>query len=367
MSSPTSALQSVARRLPRRGPDAEAWRRGTATTAPMVVVIVLVEALLGPAAGAVAVFGALVSMWNPGGSLRQRLRRFAAVGPLFPASMALGAATGSAPLLAIAVQAVVILLVTTCYHRVMRGPGPGPLHLFYACSIGAYLGGIGQGWSGVAVTAGATAATAALTLLGLLPERFPALRALLHARPERPASSAAEPLAVPPSSPADAPPGTDTSSLPSPLTVGLRCAAAGLLAGLLAELLGLPHSYWAVLSATIVLHGGLDSPATVRRARHRVTGTVGGVLLVGLLELAEPAAAVQLALVALAVWGMNVVMAWHYAAAATFITIMTLQANLLIAGDGGAAGMLGERLVATGLGVGTALLVLALRRVRRPR
>jgi uncharacterized membrane protein YccC len=310
----------------------------------MVIVIVLTESVLGPAAGAVAVFGSLVSMWNPGGPLRRRLQRFALVGPLFPASMALGAMTSARPWLAIFVQALVILLVTTAYHQVMQGPGPGPLHLFYACSIGAYLGSIEEGTSGVLVTAAATAATAALTLLG------PPVAKLLPSGPDRPELPAPQQ-----SGDEDSP---ARRALPAPLAVGMRCAVAGLAAGLTAHALGMPHAYWAVLSATIVLHGGLDSPSTVARAWHRVLGTVFGVLLVAGAMTLHPSPSVQLAVASLAVWGMNVVMAWHYAAAATFITIMTLQANLLIGPADTSGSMLTERLLATFLGVAAALITL---------
>lgn len=96
------------------------------------------------------------------------------------------------------------------------------------------------------------------------------------------------------------------------------------------------------------------------RAAHRVAGTLAGVLVVGLLAFAHPPAPVQVAIVVLAAWGMNVVMAWHYAVAAVFITTMTLQENLLMAGAQATPELLADRLLATTLGVGAALATLAI-------
>lgn len=352
------------RRWLRWGPGAHDWRTGTSMTVPMVAVIIVCVIGFGPAAGAIAVFGTLVSMWNPGGSLQRRLPRFAIVCPLFPASMAIGVLTSGWPWLALGAQVVLILVITTAYHHFMTGPGPGPLHLFYASCIGGYLGTTGQGWGAVGITAFASCLTAAVTLLGLFGPVVAGLvrNGLGRNGRRRPRAEAEEGSGVPGdfvTAPAVIDEDASPVFGPGAVSTGLRCSTAGMLAGAVALLLSFDHSYWAVLSATIVLHGGQDTPATVTRARHRVLGTLDGVAIVALLALTHPGPVVQLLVIVLAVWGMNVIMAWHYAVAAAFITVMTLQSNLLMLGEQATSELIIELLIATGVGVAAALIVLA--------
>ncbi|MGW5152387.1 FUSC family protein [Rhodococcus koreensis] len=422
-------------------PLPRAWLQGTVTTAPMAASLIAVTAFTGIQLGAMAVFGSLIALWNTGRSLRSRLRMYAAVGPIFPASMALGVWVGPHPPLAIATQTLVIFLVAVAYHVFFLGPGPGPLHLFYACAIGIYLGSsTDDGWPIVAVTAVSAALTATLSLCDLLfrryaPEReaVTAARAavqdflhvaatigesdrhearLRHLRHTATAAvdhaasvlGAARPRHRPPcgvrrqlgrqlhtlhaqlgtgalvqdypGAPAHERSGPYPSPLgrPSaryllrrtfgrdpvrlPLLVGLRCAGAGLTAGALALALHVGHAYWAVLSATIVLHGGLDRGSTFLRAGHRLAGTLAGVLVISAVEPLQPPPALQLTIVIVAVWGMNLFLPRNYALAAGFITVMTLQANIAITSVDVTSSLVVQRVLATLIGVSTALVVL---------
>ncbi|MFJ2722373.1 FUSC family protein [Streptomyces sp. NPDC087437] len=143
-----------------------------------------------------------------------------------------------------------------------------------------------------------------------------------------------------------------------PVLVGLRCACAGLAAGTLALVLHVGHAYWAVLSATIVLHGGLDRNSTVLRAAHRLAGTVAGVLVVSAVEPLQPPAAVHISIIIVSVWGMNLFLPRNYALAASFITVMTLQANIAITSVDATPHLVGQRLLATLIGVAAAVVVL---------
>ncbi|WP_172633096.1 FUSC family protein [Streptomyces sp. 6-11-2] len=401
--------------------------------------------------GAMALFGSLISLWNTNQSLRSRLRRYAAVAPIFPASMALGVWVGPIPWLAISTEALVIFLMAVGYHVFFVGPGPGPIHLFYACAVGTYLGGSTDiGWPIVAVTAVSTALTAVLSLSDLLVRGHHAERkavaaaraavhAFLHAAAEEGESrahheqrirrlrtaataavdhaasvlgSARSPRARPGpvrhqlgqelhrldgllgagaltrdcpgataqvgSAPHPGPLGQPSARyllrrtfgrdpVRLPVLVGLRCACAGLAAGTLALVLHVGHAYWAVLSATIVLHGGLDRNSTVLRAAHRLAGTVAGVLVVSAVEPLQPPAAVHISIIIVSVWGMNLFLPRNYALAASFITVMTLQANIAITSVDATPHLVGQRLLATLIGVAAALVVLVCTGRRMPR
>ncbi|MFE7711401.1 FUSC family protein [Streptomyces sp. NPDC057486] len=340
--------------------------------------------------------------------------------------------------------------MAVCYHIFCVGPGPGPIHLFYACAVGTYLGGsTDTGWPIVAVTAVSTVLTAALSLSDLLVrghhaehKAVTAARAAVHAflhaaaekgespwhheqlirqlrhtataavdhaasvlssaRPQRARLSrirqqlgqelhtldgllgtgalaqdypgaAAHVGNAPYPGPLGQPSaryllrrtfGRDPVRLP--VLVGLRCASAGLAAGSLAFALNVGHAYWAVLSATIVLHGDLDRSSTVLRAAHRLTGTLMGVLVVSAIEPLQPPAAVQIAVIIASVWGMNLFLPRNYALAATFITMMTLQANVAITSVDATPHLVEQRVLATLIGVAAALVVLVCTGRRMP-
>ncbi|MEV5009662.1 hypothetical protein AB0K74_41485 [Streptomyces sp. NPDC056159] len=94
----------------------------------MAAALLLITVFAGTHLGAMALFGSLISLWNTNQSLRSRLRRYAAVAPIFPASMALGVWVGPIPWLAISTEALVIFLMAVGYHVFIVGPGPGPIH-----------------------------------------------------------------------------------------------------------------------------------------------------------------------------------------------------------------------------------------------
>lgn len=419
-----------------------AWRRAAATTTPMVVAIIAVTCVFGFRLGAIAVFGSLVSMWNTGHSLRSRIRRYAVVAPMFPATLALGVWVSPAPQVATVVEVVVVFVVVVGYHTFFHGPGPGPLHLFYACALGIFLGGsTNDGWAVVGVTALSTLLTALVSLTDLAFRGHRAERAAVAAAERlvdeflrssgwtgdgvraddhaialarRQATAAVDQAAAmlaSATSPRRRPSRTHAELIdeihtlhgylgagslsytgsaspahirtgphprpmgrPSalyrlrrtfgrnpirhPLTVGLRCTIAGAVAGQLALCLAIEHAYWAVLSATIVLHGGLDRDTTLMRATHRVAGTLAGVAVITVVEQLHPAPWVQVVIIACAAWGMNLFLPRNYGLAAGFITIMTLQANVAMTNADATVVLIADRLAATAIGVVVAVLVL---------
>lgn len=398
-------------------------RQATITTACMAVSILTITAVAGFSLGPMAMFGSLIAFWGPGRPLRARLRTFALVGAVFPLSLGLGVLVGPVRWAAAAVVVVVVLICAALYHA-LAPSGPGPLNLFFACSMGTYLGATTHiGLQIMAVTAASAALTALLclhefighphrpeqTALAAAHETVASFRtgddthgehasaALHHAwavlrsaesrrRPSAthrameseladlnrafgqhllgvhctPATGATAATAVPmlgrPS----------TASLmrrllrrhsPSRM-IAMRNGLAAALAVCAAELAQLDRPYWAVLSATVVLHAGGDRASTTVRGAHRVAGSLLGVVAAAGIEATHPASAVQLLLVLAGAWGMNLLLPRNYTYAVICATVMAVAANIATAPTTSVADMLLARTQESLLGVACALLVL---------
>jgi uncharacterized membrane protein YccC len=140
-------------------------------------------------------------------------------------------------------------------------------------------------------------------------------------------------------------------------TIAARVVVAVATAALLSLLLGLHRSYWVAMVAGAVLQASHLSRSSAIRAMHRVVGTVLGVAIFGLIELAEPRGLWLVVVLALLQFAIEVVVARHYALALTFIT----PTALIISAAGCSRNLLAlaaERLVDTVLGAAIAMAVL---------
>ncbi|SDQ95121.1 FUSC family protein [Actinopolyspora saharensis] len=139
------------------------------------------------------------------------------------------------------------------------------------------------------------------------------------------------------------------------LPFALRVGAAALLAGVLAELLGIGHAYWGAVSAVSVLQATSTS-RSVPRMLQRVAGTLGGVLI-GLALLSEhPPVWVMLLLLAVLQWGAEATVTINYAFGLLFATPVALLVSGLMS-SAPPEQLVASRLWATLLGAAVAVLV----------
>lgn len=139
----------------------------------------------------------------------------------------------------------------------------------------------------------------------------------------------------------------------------VRVGVASLASGVLASALGLSHAYWAVATSVLVLATGLDQRRTVQRGLERSAGTVLGVGAVALILRGGPNGAVLVAVVAVVVYGAQLLVPRNYTAAAVLITCSALLMG--VAGSAQDAGaLLVARALDTLIGAGVALSVFAL-------
>ncbi|MER5181252.1 FUSC family protein [Streptomyces sp. NPDC002896] len=110
------------------------------------------------------------------------------------------------------------------------------------------------------------------------------------------------------------------------LTAVRNALAAGI-AALAAQLTSIGHPYWAVLSSTVVLHAGADRGSTTRRAVHRLLGTCAGVLVVAGVYALHPGRPLELAIMLIGVYGMNLLLVRQYSLAVVCVTAMAMMAN----------------------------------------
>jgi hypothetical protein len=181
-------------------------------------------------------------------------------------------------------------------------------------------------------------------------ERF--FQALPPVPPTRPAGIPAQP---PPAAPVARRPPLWTSTA---ARIGIGVAAAGLVA----VAVGLPSPYWAATSAVAVLLG-TDARHTRARALHRVTGTLLGTLIAGLVFAVRPPTAVTVLLVAALLVAVELSITHQYVVAVSCLTPVSLLLVHLGAPDrpGNAliAARIEETLVGMAVGLAAGLLLFA--------
>jgi uncharacterized membrane protein YccC len=132
--------------------------------------------------------------------------------------------------------------------------------------------------------------------------------------------------------------------------IGLGVTAAGLVA----VALELPAPYWAATSAVAVLLG-TDARHTRARAFHRITGTLLGTGIAGLVFAVDPPPAVTVLIVALLQIGIELFIAHQYVLAVSCLTpVSLLLVHLGAAGSPGTA-LIAARIEETLVGIVVAL------------
>ncbi|WP_312871537.1 FUSC family protein [Amycolatopsis acididurans] len=138
-----------------------------------------------------------------------------------------------------------------------------------------------------------------------------------------------------------------------------KVGGAVLIAGLLADLCGLGHPYWAMIAAAAVLQS-THLRHTVHRTIQRVTGTLAGVVIAWLLLGLDLPMPVKLAMIVAALLCAELTVVRNYALAMLFVTPLTLLLGSLIS-NAGAVGMASDRLLDTVLGAVAGLGVALIR------
>lgn len=141
------------------------------------------------------------------------------------------------------------------------------------------------------------------------------------------------------------------------LLVAARLAVACLLAGSLATLLANAHVYWAVSFAALIVTGGGSRRSQATKALHRVIGTAVGLGVYAVLLRLDLDGWWLVAVVIMLQFAVEMVVARHYALAVSAITPLALTISAAVTGMSTAA-VVGDRLIDTAIGVGSALLVL---------
>ncbi|MDR7301446.1 FUSC family protein [Haloactinomyces albus] len=137
------------------------------------------------------------------------------------------------------------------------------------------------------------------------------------------------------------------------LPYAIRVGVAALIAGTVANLLGIGHAYWAAVSAVSVLQATSTS-SSVSRMVQRVAGTVFGVLIGLALLTAHPAPWVIIILLAVLQWGAEMTVLANYAVGLAFATPVALLVSAL-ASPAGPGELASNRLWATLLGAAIAV------------
>ncbi|MGW0893710.1 FUSC family protein [Saccharopolyspora sp. NPDC002578] len=112
------------------------------------------------------------------------------------------------------------------------------------------------------------------------------------------------------------------------LPYAARVFVAALLAGGVADLLGIGHAYWAAVSAVSVLQA-TSTATSVPRMVQRVSGTVAGVLIGVAVLSSHPAVWVLLVALVLLQWGAEMTVTLNYALGLLFATPVALLVSAL--------------------------------------
>ncbi len=139
-------------------------------------------------------------------------------------------------------------------------------------------------------------------------------------------------------------------------TTGRMAVAAGV-AGVVSEMLGLGHPYWAILTAAIVVNQWIDRRAATRRGLQRAAGTLLGVGVALAVALLHPTPWMTVALVILCMIGQYIVFTLNYALALVLITPMALLAVEASGVGSSLAVLAGDRLADTVVGSAAAIAV----------
>ncbi|MBL1074124.1 FUSC family protein [Nocardia sp. 2] len=146
----------------------------------------------------------------------------------------------------------------------------------------------------------------------------------------------------------------DAHAVITAVRVGIACALAGLVGGLL----GSARPHWALLAALIVLQAGPNRIQGQVRAIQRLAGTAVGLGVFALLMQLSPTGYALIAVFALLLFGIELFVANNYAIAAVFITPVALFAGGAATSTEPLTTLMSDRLIETAVGVLVALFAL---------
>lgn len=142
------------------------------------------------------------------------------------------------------------------------------------------------------------------------------------------------------------------------LLVVARVTTAALIAGAIAGTLGVPHVYWAVAFATLVLHQGGTRDAQTVRGVQRLGGTLIGLGVFALLQWAGPSGWALVLVITALQFSIEMLVVRNYGLAVIVITPLALTIGMHASGRADPVSLLLERGLDTLIGVVVALVVL---------
>ena len=149
----------------------------------------------------------------------------------------------------------------------------------------------------------------------------------------------------------------------------IRLLVAAAIAAIVTAPLGLPRAYWVTLTVVAILQNGHRLRLTAIRAVHRVAGTLLGVGVFALVEVARPSGWWLVLVLALLQFGTETIVLRNYGLALLLITPLALTISAQGATSPGV--LIADRAVDTVVGGAIAMIVLlgslVLRRVRSAR
>ncbi len=334
---PTGSLQSVnlLRDLVTIAPSAQdhhpALRCAVGVAAPLLVVLLLGRLDL----AVFATFGAFAGIYGRNKPHRQRLGTQVRGGGLMLAVVLAAALTARAdvgPWGLVMLTSAVAGIGTFAAGLFRLRPGGSLFHIFAFAAI-ASVPAQPPLWQGV-VTAIATVAFA--VLLGQAGNLWPRHRTVWQRAP------------------------TDRPTARHVAALGREAAlyvTAALLAGSAATALGIGHTYWAMVAATVPLVGQ-SARARVNRGLQRILGTSAGLLLTALILLPALAAWQLVLVIGVAQFAAEMFILRQYALAQAFVTPLALISTEL-AHPADPATLIADRAVETLIGacVGIALVL----------
>ncbi|QLY27673.1 FUSC family protein [Nocardia huaxiensis] len=146
----------------------------------------------------------------------------------------------------------------------------------------------------------------------------------------------------------------DSHAVITAVRVGIACAAAALVGGVL----GSTRPHWALLAALIVLQAGPDRIRGQVRAIQRLAGTAVGLGVFAILMQLSLTGYALVAVFAVLLFGIELFVAGNYAVAAVFITPIALLAGGASTSGELLATVMSDRLIETAVGVIVAVLAL---------
>ncbi|GAA1810518.1 FUSC family protein [Agromyces neolithicus] len=315
-------------------------RAALAAVIPLVVLLMLGHVELAP----YAAFGGMTAIFGRGEHYRARARTVGTAAVALVASVAAGTllAAADAPLWAEALALVAVLIVGTLVVAVARLGPPTTLFFVFALLVCAEVPTpTDQVAVRIAITALSAAFAFGLSVSGWMLRRFGGerVRAVLKELPKHP--------------PARFDALGDRAVWLNIAQVVL--AAVG--AGAVALAFGVGHPYWAVVGAIAVVPPP-GAAHSLTRARHRVFGTIGGVLVTALILWPDPPVWVLIIVIGIAQFGAEVLVGRHYGAAMLFVTPLALVVSW-IASPSDPGGLLVDRVIETVIGcaVGVVLVL----------